>query len=232
MSLLIAALMTAGPLAANATAVTFDFTGTVADATGTYSSLVGSAITGTFTIDFANGTLAPNGGPIGSTGEIGWGSQEIGGSYYGSPTGPGLVFSSTATVGALVYSSGPASPFLNSSSVEGVWGFFDDYYFVASENQETSAAASTGTGSGFTLNSARPDYPFTSNGLPVLTSDSISATGGFYTDGNANSLGYNITSLTPAPVPLPGALWLMLSGLGVLVARMTARPPHANQSLL
>jgi len=196
----------AGSLAANAASVTYDFTGTVTNTIGSYSSIAnGTLVTGTFTIDYDNALPAYSFGTIGSTN---WAAQENSGSVYGTAPSSAYVFSSTAQVGALSYATqAPGTYYSQSYAASEASG--TQLSLVEAQN----VSAPQGVGSDiYILNTAGA---YTSQGLPVLGPGSY---GDFYSDNGSgtNELYYSINSITA--VPLPAAAWLMLCGLGGLGA--------------
>jgi hypothetical protein len=211
-ALLIAGLL-AAPIAANASTVTFDFTGTVTSATGIYSSVaVGTSISGTYVINIANANASGSILPVvtSPTTQASWQLGEVTGSSFGTPPSPAYVFSSTANVAGFSYStSAVPGTDLSDTKVSGAVNPTIDSDFSAGEgNVFTSGSQSS---SNLDLE-ARPGdpVPWTSAGLPNFSlADSFA--GGTFAMGFSNQVNFNITSMTP--VPLPGSAWLMLSGL-------------------
>ncbi len=80
--LLISAL-SAAPLVANADAITYDFTGTVYNASGSYASIaIGTSVSGTYTFNYAAAIPGQTYGSVGSSSN--WTVAAIGGSASGS----------------------------------------------------------------------------------------------------------------------------------------------------
>jgi hypothetical protein len=199
------------PVMAHASSVTYDFTGTVYSGNG---NLVGTTVTGTYTFDYSNAISDQSSGTIGSA--SGWSSEAIGGSGENSPlpVPAGLVFSSTAQDGQVSYVSAAPSSYQSGSAINGN-SQTGSYSFGAVEQQIASSGASTASGMGITSSGTAP---WSSDGLPLFVANS-SGTGYFdilNSSGAGTIVDYTITSLTPAPVPLPATAWLMLSGLGGL----------------
>jgi hypothetical protein len=203
-SLLICAVL-ASP-AAFAGSVTYDFTGTVAYATGGYSSVAdGTAITGTYTINVANGVLSQSLLPVSLTSS--WYSRENSGTFYSLPSNSLYVFSSTANVGAFSYqTSAVPGAYLSYSLVEGANSG------LTYEGHEVQSPTSTSSGISYFQLVNSSGNPYSINGLPVF-SGATTGSGDFETTGGSinGTVYYNITSLTA--VPLPASAWLMLSGL-------------------
>src|SRR6266404_1422331 len=104
-SLLVCAVL-ASP-ATFAASVTYDFTGTVTGVSGGYASIAdGTTITGTYTINVANGVPSQSSLPVTLTSvslTSEWYYQEYSGTNYSIPSNSAYVFSSTANVGAFSY---------------------------------------------------------------------------------------------------------------------------------
>ena len=221
-SVLLAASL-AAPIGAAADSITYDFTGVVTSVSGSYSaSLIGTAVTGTYSFNFANAM------PIYSYGTVcsgcgGWSIANNGGSEYGSPPQPlnQYLFTSTAQVGSVTYSTSAGGSYGTSSQVGGsvirstVPPLYQ--YVVTEGNAYGGTSITSETGSYFVLDGSSSTWSAT--GLPnfsaaTSTEGEIKTTSTPYV--SDNEIFYSITSLTPAPVPLPGAAWLLLSGLGGL----------------
>jgi hypothetical protein len=198
-----------GPVAANATAVTYDFTGNVTGASGIYAS-AGATVTGTYTIDVGAGNASQSVLPV-SFSSV-WYSQAYGGTVYGPPTPSSLVFASTLSSGGVTYGNTTPSSAGSDSSVEGnassgtlpnSYVAEDVEYSNSNDYVESYFRLYGGTGAG---------APFDASGLPVF-SNATSNSGALTSDnlGLVSQLTYTITSL--APVPLPASAWLLLSGL-------------------
>jgi hypothetical protein len=200
-----------GPVAANATAVTYDFTGNVTGASGIYAS-AGATVTGTYTIDVGAGNPSQSVLPVSFSSN--WYSQALGGTAYGGPTPSSLVFASTLSSGGVTYSNTTPSSAGSDSLVEGFVdrgsGTLPNTYFA---DDAESSNSNNSVQSDFRLyGGTGADAPFDASGLPVF-SNATSNSGTLESDnlGLVSQLTYTITSL--APVPLPASAWLLLSGL-------------------
>ena len=203
------------PLVAAADAVTYDFTGTVIGATGdpfVTSVPIGTEVTGTYTFDFGAAFAADTFGTPGSQSSD-WYIGNRSGTTYGTPAFTQYVFSSTAHVGSLSYATDPTYAQGNYllSAVSGGTATGPSLYFAQEGAAPATAYAET---SNLTLLALQGQPgPWTASGLPNF--GTAQGASGSFTIPDAfgeNTIGYNITSLTP--VPLPAAAWLLLCGLG------------------
>jgi hypothetical protein len=234
---MVGAVLFAGPLAANAASITYDFTGTTVYAgTGVYSSVAaGQQITGSLTFDLAEAIPTDASGTVGST-TTSWVVGQEGGTLE-SPASPLIpsgapIFAYTASVGESALSTPPPGAYYSNSEVGGASNGQNFY----ADNTQLAAA---GQGPEVDLNITNPTGAYNPNGLPLLAG-ATSATGIIQSDSwngglqnvTETTLGdveFNITSLTP--VPLPAATWLMLSGLcglGAFMRKPDATSPQAR----
>jgi hypothetical protein len=202
-SLLVCAVL-ASP-AAFAASVTYDFTGTVTGASGTYGSIAdGTTVTGTYTINVANGVPSQSLLPVSLTST--WYSQEYSGTGYSIPSNSAYVFSSTAHVGAFSYqTSAVPGAYQSITNVQGAPGPGPGFYLGLEYQSPDNISA---TESYFQLNNSSGN-PYSIAGLPVF-SGATTGNGIFY-DSGQGEVEYNISSLTA--VPLPASAWLLLTGL-------------------
>jgi hypothetical protein len=151
-----------------------------------------------------------------------WTANKTSGSINGTAPDTNYVFTSTARVGSFSYSTDPsqAHGYDLVSTISGTTGFGP--YYSAAENSFASVGQN-GTGSDFVLHGVA----WTTAGLPDFAA-ATNPSGAFfsYNDSAYSSVVYSVSSLTP--VPLPEAVWLMLSGLGGLGA--IARKPRSTSS--
>jgi hypothetical protein len=186
-----ALLLSVGTMAANAQTVTYAFTAVV---TGSdFGSMrVGAYVTGTYTFNYNSADQIIGHLPPPTIGPWAIGST-------GVPYNP--VFSSTVKIGTSTFSSSVSAP----------PGDPDDSSVVTGNGSSTLSASEAtpafDTGSFFTVveGDVTRFGPYTSTGLPVTLTASQSGYGGF-TLGAPSHLRYQITSLTLAPAPSPGAL--------------------------
>jgi hypothetical protein len=221
----LAAITLAASVTSQASTVTYDFTGTINSATGTYSA-AGSTVSGTIAIDLAAANPSQSSGTLGSTSAT-WNEEVYGGSEFGTPVPTAPVYNISINSGAVSYSSAPASA-LSQTSVSGsfVNGVPSEWIAEEVEVSSESESGNTFIQNGLGLVGAASPVPWGSNGLPILGN----ATGQSnylwdYVGGTeVGALSYTITSLTP--VPLPTTAWLMLSGmvgLGAMARRRKAK---------
>jgi len=199
-----------GSPAAFAGSVTYEFTGTVTSSTGSYGSIAsGTSVTGTYTINVGNGIAGQSLLPVSLTSN--WYSQEQSGSSFSLPSNGAYVFSSTATVGTASYSTSTTPGTYNSTTY--VYGYNGGASYEGFE--ENYSTATSATESFFNLSNSSGN-PYSSSGLPVFAAATTGSGEFELISGGATtgSINYNITALTP--VPLPAAAWLLLSGLGGL----------------
>ena len=156
-SLLVCAVL-ASP-AAFAASVTYDFTGTVTGTSGTYGSITdGTTVTGTYTINVANGVPSQSVLPVSLTST--WYSQEYSGTFYGIPSNSAYVFSSTANVGTVSYQTSAVPGAIYSASELGG----SPRSYQGFEEQSNGSAAYTS--SSFSLSNSSGN-PYSIEGLPA-----------------------------------------------------------------
>jgi hypothetical protein len=220
---LLTGILLAGPMAAGAQPVVYDYTGVVTSsvlynsgaASGPFTPVpIGTQVSGTYTLDYSQGQ--PNGG--GKVGSPQWGL------YDGTPGS--LLFGTTFRAGQVVYSTDNSLPGMSNVSGTSVG---PTHFFEA---QEAWYKGQQDEGSQFVIVNSHGAYD--AEGLPIFAG-AQSATGNvsFSLSTNAESavIDFNLRSLTLAPEIDPasaaGALTLLLSGiamaLGVRRSRSTER---------
>jgi hypothetical protein len=212
LALLIIAALMAEPLAANAASVTYDFTGTVTNAVGSYSSIAdGTAVTGTLTLTLSNAVPSQSAGAVGST-TSNWVLAAYSGSDYGTAINPAVVVSTTINVGSTAYNSTTSGSYVEETYVAGNVSNSPNGYSAVEINEANSKSQ---TSSDLSLYGTTP--PWSASALPLFSAAS-SATDYFIVNNNGTEgvVYFNVTSLVP--VPVPAAAWLMLSGLGGFAA--------------
>lgn len=106
-----------GSAVASASPVTYDFTGYTTTVTGSFDSLEGATVSGSFIIDFDAAIASQSSGTPGSSAS--WESKASGGVNQSLPLPPALVFSESVTLNGQTHTSAPMSPFFSASSVSG-----------------------------------------------------------------------------------------------------------------
>lgn len=226
----VAVLTLAGPCAF-ASAITYDFTGKVLFGQGSFISSNGSTVSGTFTIDFDAAVPTQSFGSPASSPT--WQFQASGGTEQNSPPPTGFVYSESVTLNGTTYDSAPADPTFTASLVSGQ---------NASGSLHAGVVLGAPGGSSWYMDlgptSGTGVAAYLSNGLPNLAAVSLTGsdgnftvlsrsqpTGGFF----ASGFTFSLSSLTAEgivppgspvplapPVPVPAAVWLLASGLGML----------------
>jgi hypothetical protein len=202
------------PVVVSAAEVTYDFTATVISTAGSYSSIGdGTGLTGTYTFNLSNAVPGQGYGTVGSA-SAGWEAQ-VGYGYSPAPApGTGAVFSSTLQVAGFPgFNYASLAPSSNNGGISTVGGepIFESYAYAAGEETYPTGFGPSGTGSSITI-----EAPYSSGGLPpalALSNNYVDDIGEIYSGNHVNYVEYRLTSLTPAPVPLPAAVWLFISGL-------------------
>lgn len=196
---LVAMLMLAGT-AAQGSVVEYTFTGTVGgeqDNAGLFGppgteTLTGDTYTATFEVN-VSGASSVNG------------NQDVtGGTDSGTPS---PILSDTLTI--------------NGHTVSGIGGYIDSASVQAGAQFEVSASAANRTWLVFSVSGQSAGLPFQSLSAPLTYSVNGDAVGSFYLFDSTGQIAEDVINLnptevtiSPAPVPLPAAIWLMLGGLG------------------
>jgi hypothetical protein len=175
------------PVVPFASVVTYNFTGKVTGATGTYSS-AGTTVSGTFTIDFGAGDGAL---PVSFTAP--WSSSSAGSNprVVGSTLkSGGVTFSDAGSTGSMTSVAGLATA---ESSAPNEYFAHDTEFSDPTNSVEHSFQLIGGTG---------PNAPFDANGLPLFQNATGGAGGTLYAyvgNATAGQLDYTITAFAPAP---------------------------------
>jgi len=215
--LLVSAAASVSAIAAHASTVTFDFMGTVTNATGIYTS-AGATVAGSFSINTDARILAFSSGTIGSTAAP-WLARAQGGAFYVLPTLSALVTGSTLTSGGVSFSDTGPSSFGNDDIVEGFANIAGPPNSYVVEDQSFSDSSTWQEGY-FQLNGGTgASAPYDANGLPLFANATMRF--GALISSTGSRIDYTITSMTP--VPLPASAWLLLSALGLLRLRTGIR---------
>jgi hypothetical protein len=142
------------PIAANAQAVTYDFTGVVISVAGPAAPAVGSSVTGTFTLNPAYALSTSGSVPSPN----GWSMGTAAGTYFGVTPPSGVLFSTTLQFGTASYNTGPPGTFITNDSAS----FSGGSEFAFSEEQAVDNADYNSSAIQFT-NGVLPAQP---NGYP------------------------------------------------------------------
>lgn len=219
---------------ANATAITYDFTGVVTSDSGFVNVTTGMAVTGSITLNYANGNSNQSTGVFASSSQD-WSVVNEGGSHFGTaaPTLQQFVASFNVNIGA-DFSYGSASGLYSAdSSIEGFAGSTtNDQLFIGEEHaadQTDDWLSAMDLLNGSNLNTptwtgaGQPIYSATNINTGEISESSTDASGAIA----QSTLQYTITSLTeaPAPVPLPATGWLVAAGVFVLGVAIRKRGP-------
>jgi hypothetical protein len=240
-AILITALGTVTPIAAQASIIAFDFTGTVTSSLGSYTSAaVGSTITGTYYLNYGAITSA-FASDIGAS--SGWYLDSVTAPFTTSVPGTSLgtpVLSVTANAGGLsLFTPGINSSVHNDRVITDATtssGFGGESLLAAE-----TAVCPTSIGCLFDiidLLGPSGSRPWTTSGGPNSSSLFYNGSGNPASNGSiqddtngtlVGSLFFNFSSISNVrnvssvpveppytPVPLPATAWLMLSGLGAL----------------
>jgi hypothetical protein len=234
LALIPAIVMMGGSAVASAEAVTYDFVGKVMATYGDFAGLENTAFSGSFTLDFSEANPAQSAGNPASSAS--WTYRAEGGSLGAStmPLPTGSVFSQQFTLNGVTYASALAG-----------MQFAGTVYTGGNAGGNVSGGSSTITADLMTEMALEVYLPtgsaytaYLSNGL--LNLDNLGPMRGRYETHTLpgyvpqSLLLYQITSVTassavpsggvPVPlshtptVPLPAAVWLLASGLGLLGA--------------
>jgi hypothetical protein len=218
---LLAAGLLVGPMAAEAQAVTYYFTGVVTSSNDSAAG-VGTKVTGDYTFNFA--AANPDSQPTSPSGTAPWIIYNDG--QEGSPEANNI-FSTTATAGSLSYSSGETPGYIPGAGELGGYGGAGPGYFYMSETDYPVVCSAPGAcgyvemSSSMGITDPGHQMPYTVAGLPILSWDSVAT--GTFTNAYGDTVDYRITSLVAAPEldcsRMAAALTLLIGGVLVLKGR-------------
>jgi hypothetical protein len=191
--------LVSGPTVANADLVTYEFTGTVTNAIGSYSGVAaGTTVTGTYTFTFDPLNQFPGFGSV--MGTIGSSSSWLASITY---LGPGTnLFSSTAQVGGgPSYSTGALNFGFGGSEIAGNSG----NQVGNLEGSEVNGSGADGSASSVNLVALAGQNAFLSSGLPSISNVSIASSSGIFKVYDitgtipVSEVDYTLTTLTQVP---------------------------------
>ena len=200
-SLSLTAVLILAATAAQGSVVDYTFTGTVGgeqDNAGLFGTpgtiLTGDTYTAMFEVNVSDASSVD-------------GSQDVtGGTDFGTPS---PILSDTLTI--------------NGHTVSGIGGYIDGASVQDGVQFEVSALAANRTWLVFSVYSQSGALPFQSLSAPLAYSVNSDAVGSFYlfeSTGQIQEDTMNLNpaevTISPAPVPLPAAVWMMLGGLAGL----------------
>ncbi len=228
---------------ADASSVTYTFSGTATASAGQFAGDANAAVSGTFTIDFGAGPQLV-GGVIGSP--SGWNSTTFGGDAYGKALPTSLILTATVNVGSYSYSTpaisdggllngGVHSQLDATAGCNGTCGYaytMDALHYYHDPSGSTFSNGQYFSSEGVVLSLASSTLNWGADGLPMVPGTGLAAAlasplvgsaaplGTAYltlTDGSVLNL--NVTTLTGpvSAVPLPASAWFLSSGLLGLV---------------
>ncbi len=200
-----------------AQSMTYDFTGTVYEATGTFSSVpVGTEVQGTFSLSLGYAVPGEGLGTVGSASSS-WTLEAVSGTFteFGlQPRTPQpLMFTSSFQGGQFSFSTAAPSLFFNRSIVEGMVNSAGGGTYSA-ESLVSASSQNVYTQSGFDITN-KSGVPWSASGLPILAGGTGS--GGILSDANSSLsyLQFKLTSFYPAvpAVPEPPTYLMMFAGI-------------------
>lgn len=211
--------------------VTYDFTGLVGLTGGEPSTVLeGATVTGTYTFNYLAAIPSQSDGTPGSGS---WESVALGGTVYGVPPPAARVFSSTAHVGGVSYSTAPISAYYTYSGISGYpagnYGFGGST-FTAAEDQSLGPEGSQGFTQSYISFTTTGGLGYSSKGLPL--GFGAANPNGEYLQGefaaNNGFVDYTVTVLKQVggistAVPESDTTTMLMGGLALLGFAMATR---------